>query len=119
MSSIDKFVKNVACGLDRRVRVINSFGRIKGYIGTVKVFDIADRHGYIDSDEREAVEEGIRYYHLNEARLREEEARRRAEEERRRIEEKRRRDEEARQTALRKLRESIERKKSSVNISFK
>lgn len=118
MSSIDKFVKDVACGLDHRVRVINSFGRIKGYIGTVKVFDIADRHGYIDSDEREAVEEGIRYYHLNEARLREEEARRRAEEERRRIEEERRRAEEARQTALRKLRESIERKKSSVNANI-
>ena len=117
MSSIDKFVKDVACDLDYRVRVINSFGRIKGYIGTIKVFDIADRHGYIDSYERAAVEEGIREFQQNEARLREEEARRRAEEERRRIEEERRRAEEARKEELRKLRGKIERKKTSLNAS--
>ena len=41
MSSIDKYVIQEAQSIDPRVTVVNLFGRIKGYIGGVKVFDIS------------------------------------------------------------------------------
>ena len=112
MSSIDKYVIQEAQSIDPRVTVVNLFGRIKGYIGGVKVFDIADRHGYIDSYESAEIANGIREYHINQARIEEEERRRRIEEERRRAEE-------HRQESLRRLRGNVERKKNSLesNIS--
>lgn len=81
MSSIDKSVRWEAQRHDSRVRVVNTLGRIKGYIGGEKIFDIADRYGYMNESERRIVSNSIQEYKRIEARL-EEERRRRAEEER-------------------------------------
>ena len=62
MSSIDKFVEGEARKCNPNVRVVNSGGRIRGYIGDVTVFDIPDRHGYINSEETRLVRNGIRAY---------------------------------------------------------
>lgn len=86
MSSIDKYVISEAHNCDYRVRVTNSRGRIRGYIGNELIFDIADRHGYLSDSERRTIHQSINEYKRNEERIREEERRRRLEEERRRLE---------------------------------
>ena len=74
MSSIDKYVISEARACNPQVRVVNAGGRIRGYIGMTKVFDMADRHGYLNDTERSIIQNGIHAYEV------------RAEEERRREE---------------------------------
>ena len=62
MSSIDKYVIGEARECNPNVRVEKICGRITGYIGTKKVFDIADRYGYLSEDERSIIRESIRAY---------------------------------------------------------
>ena len=62
MSSIDKYVEGEARACNPNVRVEKRFGRIVGYIGKSKVFDIADRYGYLNDKERTIIRESIRAY---------------------------------------------------------
>mgnify|MGYP003296106486 CR=1 FL=1 len=112
MSSIDKYVIEEAEKCDWRVRVVNSNGRIRGYIGGEMIFDIADRIGYLSEYERETIRNAVRVYRENQRRLREEERRRQLEEERRRLEQQR-------QNALRNLRQTISNKKTVIESNVK
>lgn len=102
MSSIDKSVRWEAQKLDSRVRVVNSCGRIKGYIGSEKIFDIADRYGIMNLSERQIVSSSIEQYKRIEARLEEERRRREAEE---------------RKAALEDARSALERKSKEVKAA--
>lgn len=62
MSSIDKYVIGEARECNPNVRVVKVCGRITGYIGMKKVFDIADRHGYLSENERTIIRESICAY---------------------------------------------------------
>ncbi len=62
MSSIDKYVEGEARACNPNVRVIKVLGRIQGYIGRHKVFDIADRYGYLNDREASIIRESIRAY---------------------------------------------------------
>ncbi len=95
MSSIDKGVEQVVNRLGKNVRVVKRGNTIYGYMNGEVVFSLADRYGYIRSDEEAIVENGIRRYE-------EEERRRRA----RRAEEKR-----AREEAVRRAKEESERQR--------
>lgn len=74
MSSIDKYVESEARECNPNVRVRNEFGRIKGYIGNTKVFDIADRYGYLNESEKSIIQQGIRAYELQDEEYRRREA---------------------------------------------
>lgn len=74
MSSIDKYVEGEARSCNPRVQVRKEFGRIKGYIGTTKVFDIADREGYLSEREKSIIHSGIRAYELQDEEYRRREA---------------------------------------------
>ena len=115
MSSIDKYMGDIACQYDSRVRVRNTSitkgyggcnGEIKFYIGNECILTIPDRYGVIRDEEKEQIRRAISAYKQrerseNERLRREEEARRRREEEerRRREEEERRRRLEAERVA--------------------
>lgn len=117
MSSIDKYVEEHAKNIDRRVRVTNSGGRIVGRINGQKVFDIPDRYGYLNDNERGIIQRAMATYLNEERHQREEEERRRREEEERRRreeEERRRRLEEQRQRSIASARTVIEAKKKEV-----
>lgn len=117
MSSIDKYVEEHAQNLDRRVRVTNSGGRIVGRINGQVVFNVADRYGYLNDNERAIIQRGVNNYLVQEreeaARRAEEEARRRREEE-----ERRRRLEAERQSAIAQARTAIQNKKAEAERYF-
>ena len=125
MSSIDKDVITFAKNIDSRVRVTNSGGRIVGRINGQVVFDIADRYGYMNDNEKSRVRQAMNTFLYEESeegrrRREEEERRRREEEERRRREEeeRRRRLEEQRQQAISQSRAIIEQKRAEVERYF-
>ena len=62
MSSIDKYVRSTATECNPNVRVVTRNGRIEGYIGNDKVFDIADRYGYLSPGEETIIKDSIRAY---------------------------------------------------------
>ncbi len=76
MSSIDKYVEGEARACNPNVRVETRCGRIVGYIGNTKVFDIADRYGYLNDKERSIIRNSIRAYEEeNQERIRREQVR--------------------------------------------
>lgn len=66
MSSIDKYVEGEARSCNPHVRVVNSGGMIKGYIGGNLVFSIADRYGYLSDSERSTIRNSIHEYEAEE-----------------------------------------------------
>ncbi len=62
MSSIDKYVVSEAHEYSPNVDVRTEYGRIVGYIGNKKIFDIADRYGYLNEKERTIIRESIQAY---------------------------------------------------------
>ena len=62
MSSIDKGVEQVVNRLGRNVRVQKRGNTIYGIINGEVVFSLADRYGYINSQEEEIIRDGIRRY---------------------------------------------------------
>lgn len=135
MSSIDKYMQDIACGYDRRVRVHNTsvvkgvggcHGQIKFYIGSECILVIQDRYGYISDSEKAQIRQAIGNYHRRERveqerRQREAEERRRREEEerkRREEEERKRREEAERVAAYNMLVSSVAAAKRGVNSAF-
>lgn len=62
MSSIDKYVEGEARAYNPNIRVEKRSGRIVGYIGRSMVFDIADRYGYLNAEERTIIRDSISTY---------------------------------------------------------
>ena len=119
MSSIDKGVENVARGCDPSARVVRSGDKLMVKVNGVTVVTLADRYGYINESEREAIERGIRNYHVEQRHREEEERRRREEEERRRREEERRRLEAERRRAVAALNREKQNAAALVDASVK
>ena len=55
MSSIDKYVIGEARKYDPRVRVTHEGGNLVGRVDGKVVFSIADRYGYLNNSERDAI----------------------------------------------------------------
>ena len=124
MSSIDKYIEDIAFRLDKSVKVEKIGNTIYGYKGGEQIFAIADRYGYANSDDERIVREGIRRYDEREAlkeaekeemRRAREEALRKAREEAERI--RREQQEAQRQMARSNLREEIRQKKEELSRS--
>jgi len=114
MSSIDKYVESEARSCNPHVRVVNIGGRIKGYIVTTKVFDIADRYGYLDASESKMIHDGIAAYEESQRLERERRERERAME----LERERARLEAERVAAISALRDEVSKVKNELARSY-
>ena len=59
MSSIDKYVRTEARKYNPDVEVEHVMGRLIGKVNGKTVFNIADRHGFLNEDERSIIRESM------------------------------------------------------------